>query len=172
MGSAQGWQNVPDRLMASRDAAQLRGATALSLLFFVAPAWAADDSGGATALIAAAAIQIVIALVVGVAQAGRNRLVQLADERLKILNEEVSRDRTAHQNGLTELRHFVQTSYTELAGRIATTRESYVSRADFEARLDRLETSVRDLRKETQTKLDLVSGQNAEILAYLKRLEG
>lgn len=172
MESAQGWKNVPDRLMASRDAAQPRRATALSLLFFAAPAWAADDSGGTTALIAAAAVQVVIALVVGGMQFGRNRLVQLADERMSALAEEVRRDRASFQAQLDTIRSAIQQGQADVGARISTIREQYVQRAEFSDRLDRLETGLEKLRTDVHGELKEVRGQNAEILGFLQRLGG
>lgn len=119
--------------------------TALVLLAFaVAGLWPATAHAGTGAadtsfwpIWGAAALQMGIAIVVGLVQASQARLVRLNDERVEALRQRFEAEINA-----------LRAAQTDLDSRLRTTREDYARRSDVDAAIGRLETEIRGLRTE------------------------
>lgn len=119
-------------------------------LFFSTPAYAAD--GGTASItwpiLGAAAIQVVIAVIVGLFQASSGRLVRLTDERVEVVSKRVE----------------------ALAAQLASTREDYARRADLDARMAGIERDLAEFSREVRGELKEVRTDNAKILKALDRV--
>lgn len=118
-------------------------------LCFATPAYAAESSDYLSwAVFGGAALQVVVALVVGGVNAANARLLRLTDDRVGGMAKRVE----------------------QLDNMLRSTREDYLRRAELDERLGRVETELKELRKDNHTELKAIRAENARVLAFLEKV--